>query len=238
MDNNNSDNSITTPPSCVIMAKRPVPGQVKTRLIGDFSAYQAAVIHADLLHCTLQRLAAIPYEQLFLALDSQNEDSLTQDDPALSLDIPDNTIVIDQGSGTLGDRLDYVWQKIGLGPVVFFGVDCPDLPTTHLVSIPTALRSAGAACGPVEDGGYWCLAAQRYAPELLADIDWGTSAVYHQTRDAAQKAGLTFQELPTWQDVDNTKDLQQLRQRLQSATEPALTRLAQRLEMITQDTHP
>ncbi len=220
--------------SCVVMAKRPVPGQVKTRLIGQFNAYQAAIIHTDLLRCTVQRLTQASLGQLFIAVND-HEAPFSHDDPALSLDIPENTTVIDQGAGSLGDRLDHVWRQIGSGSAVFFGVDCPDVPKSHLDSIPIALQSADAACGPVDDGGYWCLAARRYTPELLAGIDWGTAAVYHQTRDAAQKAGLTFEQLPTWQDVDDVKDLKALRQRLQSAEEPALKSLAQRLEMITQD---
>lgn len=224
--------------TCVVMAKRPVPGRVKTRLIGELSDHQAACVHAAMLDCVLHRLIAAFPDQLVLALDNGTQEPLTHPDPALDIQLPADTKLIDQGQGSLGDRLGHVWQAIGEGPAVFFGVDSPDVPVNALKSIPHCLAHTDAACGPVEDGGYWCLAGRQYKPILLTGIDWGTPAVYHQTRDAAEQAGLTLHELPAWHDVDDASDLTSLRERLRDAREPALIRLAQRLQRITQDKHP
>ncbi len=220
------------------MAKRPVPGRVKTRLIGELSDNQAAYVHAAMLDCVLSRLGTAFPGRLILALDGEIKTPLTHPDPHLSIQPPSETKLIDQGQGNLGDRISQVWQAIGGGPAVFFGVDSPDIPVNALQSIPHSLTQADTACGPVQDGGYWCLAARKYAPDLLAGIDWGTPAVYHQTRDAAEQAGLTLHELPTWHDVDDPSDLASLRDRLRDARESALITLAQRLERITQDKHP
>ena len=225
-------------PKCVVMAKRPVPGRVKTRLIGELSDHHAACVHAAMLDCVLKRLSEVFPGHLVLALDGGTDDPLTHPDPDLAIQLPDDTKLIDQDQGNLGDRLGHVWRTIGGGPAVFFGVDSPDVPMDALKGIAHNLTLADAACGPVEDGGYWCLAARQHAPNLLAGIDWGTPAVYHQTRDAAEQAGLTLQELPAWHDVDDASDLTSLRDRLRDTREPALIRLAQRLQRITQDTQP
>jgi hypothetical protein len=113
---------------------------------------------------------------------------------------------------------------------VFLGVDCPDVPADALLAAAAALDEADAAAGPTADGGYWTLAARRCEPALLTGIDWGTPLVYDQTRAAAERAGLTFRELPRWFDVDEPADLLALFDRLRDADEPALLRLRQRLE--------
>lgn len=222
----------------VIMAKRPVPGRVKTRLIGGLSDRQAACVHAAMLECVLERLGKTLPGRVVLALDGDIDNPLTGSDTGLKVTVPAGVEVIDQGTGDLGQRIGHVWQIIGSGPAVFFGVDSPDIPTQVLTTLYDSLNHAHAAVGPVEDGGYWCLAARRYTPELLAGIDWGTFAVYHQTREAARNAGLTLHELPHWHDVDTAEDLSALLTRLRDTREPALTRLKQRLDKITQDHQP
>ncbi len=237
-------------PRTVVMAKRPRPGRVKTRLIGELTDRQAACVHAAMLECVLERLKSTVPGRLVLALDQAVDQAadqaadhtidqpLTHSDPGLSVAVPAGTQTLDQGTGDLGERIGHVWRAVGSGPAVFFGVDSPDVPSEVLATIYESLGHAHAVVGPVEDGGYWCLAARRYTPELIAGIDWGTSAVYHQTRQAARDAGLTFHELPAWHDVDTAEDLGTLVIRLRDAREPALTRLKHRLESITQDHQP
>jgi rSAM/selenodomain-associated transferase 1 len=226
-------------PRCtVVMAKRPVPGRVKTRLIGELTGLQVACVHAAMLECVLDRLRKTLTGRVVLALDGDIDKPLMGSDAGLSVAIPAGVEIIDQGTGDLGERIGHVWQTLGSGEAVFFGVDSPDVPTQVLTIIYDSLNNAHAAVGPVEDGGYWCLAARRNTPELLAGIDWGTSAVYHQTREAARNAGLTLRELPAWHDVDTAEDLSALLTRLRDAREPALTRLKQRLDKITQDHQP
>jgi len=237
MDNDLSPTSeAAVPPAVIIMAKRPIPGRVKTRLTTEYTPHQAAQAHAAMLDCVLSRLASHLTGRHYLALDSETASPDHAHDPTLDYVIPRTFQVIDQGTGDLGDRITHVWDAVNQGPAVFFGVDCPDIPTETLSTLWDALTRADAAIGPVEDGGYWCLAGKRLAPPLLAGIDWGTPAVYHQTHQAAQNAGLNLLDLAPWHDVDDPADLLALQYRLQNNHEPALVRLHQRLRRITQDT--
>ncbi|MFW6060888.1 MAG: TIGR04282 family arsenosugar biosynthesis glycosyltransferase [Phycisphaeraceae bacterium] len=213
------------------MAKRPVPGRVKTRLQPRCSPRQAAEVHAAMLRYVLARVAAhVAAGAWVLALDGNGAD-----ESAVTVDVPAGWRTVDQGAGDLGERLDHVWQAVGQAAVVFFGVDCPDVPAAALRAIGPALASHDAAVGPVEDGGYWTLAAGRYLPPLLEGIDWGSPSVYDQTVAAASRAGLHLSALPRWYDVDAPPDLAALQRRLTAAREPALVQLRHDLEHILDD---
>jgi glycosyltransferase A (GT-A) superfamily protein (DUF2064 family) len=248
-----------TAPTFIVMAKPAVPGTVKTRLMreGGLTASQAAAVHQAMLDCVLERLAStskLPGPR-FLALaggDKPAAESLSGNnetdarDPGQAEADADTQAAIaaarraahqhgwsiaDQGTGDLGQRLAYVWDRLAAGgPVVFLGIDSPDVPSEAIEAIPAALAGHDAAVGAVEDGGYWTLAARAHAPALITGIDWGSERVYAQTRQAATQAGLTVTALPAWYDVDTVDDLHRLQQRLETTNEPALARLRERLK--------
>lgn len=218
------------------MAKAAVPGRVKTRLTrGDtaLSEAQAAGVHAAMLDTVLARLGGVFEAQYGPAATL----CLAMDDPEKAPAAAERCdLLIPQGGGDLGERLDRAWQRCiahaGHEAAVFFGVDSPDVPLETLGSIGPALEVADAAIGPVGDGGYWTLAAGRYLPGLLVGIDWGTPRVYDQTCAAAARLGATLRPLAEWHDVDEPSDLLALRRRLQSADEPALRQLDERLDTL------
>jgi len=222
----------------VIMAKPAIPGCVKTRLIGRLCPNEAAEIHAAMLTCVLSRV------RTHISLDAQVNPILAMDNTLsressnqCPLKIDSHWRQIDQGSGDLGQRLERVWRRISSDPVVFLGADSPDVPEELLRSIVPALNHADVAIGPVDDGGYWTLAAREFQPKILANIDWGTPSVYYQTCTAASQAGLCAASLESWHDVDRPDDLVALRHRIDCTQEPALVRLRFELDRLCQETN-
>jgi len=224
--------------SIVVMAKRPAPGVVKTRLIGPLTPQQAALTHCALRDATLNRLTRWA--------NSQNQRPtliLAETGPPVQ-DVqafPEPSIAqawqrVEQGEGDLGQRIENVWRDIGRGPTVFFGIDSPDVPCAALDAVIAAMADADAVLGPTRDGGYWCLAAGQPQPPLLRRIDWGSEQVYDQTHAAGRNAGLRTADAPMWHDVDDADDLAQLIARLNdpsfTADEPALMELRDRLQTI------
>lgn len=225
----------TAPPSgltVALLAKSAIPGAVKTRLCPPLEPTQAAQLHQAMVHCLLDRLprAFETSSRFLLALETSRRSPAN-----LKIVAPPPWRIIDQGAGDLGDRLDGVWKQAGTGPLVLLGADSPDIPHHLLGQIAPALLEADAALGPCPDGGYWTLAAGRYLPHLIQNIDWGGPNVYHQTLQHAAGAGCRLLELPSWYDVDRYEDLVQLLERLGPGDEPPLVDLRHQMLTICKD---
>ncbi|MCA9290838.1 MAG: DUF2064 domain-containing protein [Phycisphaerales bacterium] len=198
--------------TAILVARRPEPGVGKSRLRnGPFDDEAVATIAMEMVRCTARRLAQ--QGRLVLAVTPDESGDAVRE--AVGIDVE----TVAQGDGSLGDRLERVWRRVGTStPVAFFGMDSPDVPVGHLAAIPGALEDAAAAIGPVGDGGYWTIAGRRLEASLFEGIPWGTSAVTARTRAAAADAGLSLQSLPPWHDVDHVSDLVSLRGRLAGMT--------------------
>ena len=200
--------------TAVLMAKDPAAGGAKTRLTADgsWSAFDARFLAEVMLRCMAMRLhdAAV---RLVLAVTPDGAGKRLADRLGVG-----SVEVLDQGAGDLGRRLDRCWQRVGIDrPVAFFGGDTPDVPAQMLAEIPSALERCDVAVGPTGDGGYWTLAAARHRPEVLVDVDWGSTHVYDQTRRNAIAAGLVVETLHVWHDVDHPADVEALRRRIRAA---------------------
>ncbi len=224
--------------TAVLMAKRPEPGVVNTRLVrpGGLDSEAAARVGWAMLICTAQRLCAASSRVILAASPDGCAGELAE---ALKVNFAQ---VVDQGTGDLGQRLERAWKAAGEGRIAFFGADAPDVPQEALRAIPQALANHDLAVGPTHDGGYWTLAATAFHPQVLRAIDWGTDRVYDQTRKRAVEAGLEACALPRWYDVDQPSDLEALRRRVQarlgsppteSVDELALRTLAEQIRTVT-----
>jgi rSAM/selenodomain-associated transferase 1 len=185
-------------------------GRVKTRLIGDLTAAQAAALHAAFLADLLDRLGAGEFElRLAWALEPGEE-------------IPAGPVpgLRQEGEG-LGERLYRALAVAAAeaadagdaGVVMALGSDHPTLPLA-LVHRAFERAEAGAdvVLGPAEDGGYYLIAlrAGALAPRLFEGIAWSTDGVLPATLDRCRELGLAVELLPEAADVDTPEDLRRL----------------------------
>ena len=180
----------------VIMARFPVPGACKTRLIPRFGPDGAASIHRTLTEKTLNivRQSSLRYE---LWGTGASEDAFQ--DWLGPIDFRQ------QPTGDLGARLQRAADPY---PVIFLGTDCPGLTSQHLQDAAQHLEGGAAAVlGPAEDGGYWTLGISRAIPGVFQDIPWGTSEVYALTYQRLEAAGASPVVLPRLADIDYPEDL-------------------------------
>ncbi len=190
----------------VIMAKAPVPGQVKTRLIPTLTPEQAAQLAEKLLKETTVLVQSLNGVQPIIAVAPP--EGIDQVKRFLGSEIR----YVPQTDGDLGMRLAEVFRQAfseGAGSVIVLGADHPNLPREYLLQALDALNQDGdrGVLGPTEDGGYYLIGLNRPHPELFEGIPWSTSEVLKVTRQRAETANLPVTLLPSWYDIDRPEDL-------------------------------
>lgn len=188
----------------LIFAKAPAAGRVKTRLIPALGPQGAAELHARLLGEVVARLSAARIAPIELWCDP---------DPAA---VPFARLARAYGltchrqqGADLGERMRRAAaEALGRGaPVLLVGTDCPPLDGAYVASALAAMAGQDAVLGPAEDGGYVLLGLRRAAPELFADLPWGTEQVAAITRERMQGLGWRWAEQPALWDLDRPADL-------------------------------
>jgi uncharacterized protein len=196
--------SIVEPVAIAILAKAPIAGLAKTRLIPALGREGAALLQARLIARTLATAcaAATGPVSLWAAPEESHFRELAQRFPVK---------LARQVGGDLGARMYAALEPAC--PALVIGSDCPALEPKHLREAADALREGfDAVIIPAEDGGYVLIGLRQPRPDLFADMPWGTGTVMAETRCRAAKLGLAVRELaPLW-DVDVPADLERLRE--------------------------
>ena len=186
-----------------VLAKAPLPGHAKTRLIPALGAEAAARLHARLVRHTLANACkATPDTTLWTALQ--------HDHPLFAALAAQHAIVLKpQPSGDLGQR---IWAALDAmpGPGLVIGCDCPTLSAALLRRCQAALAESDVVCLPAEDGGYGLIGMRRADPRLFTGIDWGSARVMAQTAHRTATLGYRLACLETVWDLDRPEDLARL----------------------------
>lgn len=193
----------------MIFCKAPIPGQVKTRLIPELTAGQAAELHIELSTATLQRAtqSKLCPVQLWCA-PTTGHDFFTASKAAYQL------VLKQQQGADLGERMHHAFCSAlaGYSHALLMGCDCPSLTEQDLEEALTALnRENDVVLAPAEDGGYVLIGLNRPQPELFANMPWGTARVLDETRGRIARHKLRHHELSEQWDLDTPTDLERYR---------------------------
>ena len=188
----------------VIVAKAPVPGNVKTRLIPALGEIGAARLANKMLHATIAEAegAHLAIPELCTTPHPYN--------PEWAPFLPKAEIrYTDQGEGDLGDRLARVAKRITLvgEKVLLIGTDCPALDRHRLRAAAEALLDHDAVIHPTLDGGYALLGLRRFDPSLFKGIAWSGPSVSADTIARIEALGWSLSVGETLRDVDEPGDL-------------------------------
>jgi rSAM/selenodomain-associated transferase 1 len=193
----------------MIFCKAPIPGQVKTRLIPELTAEQAAELHIELSTKTLQRAVQshLCPVQLWCA---PTTDYVFFTESAASY-----PLVLKQQQGTgLGERMHHAFCSAlaEYSHALLMGCDCPSLTEQDLEQALTALTQQNeVVLAPAEDGGYVLIGLNQPHPELFGNMPWGTARVLNETRDRIERYKLRHHELSEQWDLDTPEDLERYR---------------------------
>jgi rSAM/selenodomain-associated transferase 1 len=189
-----------------LFVKAPRPGQVKTRLAAAVSNHWAAAVAEALLLDTIERLAKITAERsLYFSPPDAS--------PYFEAVAAHRFTLAPQGQGDLGCRMTAYFAeqfRAGAAKVMLVGSDSPTLPIDYIQDGFAMLDSHDVVLGPATDGGYYLVGCARAAPEIFANIPWGSSQVLQDTIGAIARAGCRLALLPPWYDVDTLDDWRML----------------------------
>jgi rSAM/selenodomain-associated transferase 1 len=218
----------------VIMAKAPIAGKVKTRLIGALDADAAANLYAAFLGDTFA-LAEEIRDELEAEAEAEELDYLLsvvlcytppEQEEAFEGIEREGSLMIPQRGRDLGERLQNCFADLfdaGYENVVIIGGDSPTLPGEYLLDAFDALDHENAVViGPTRDGGYYLIGLRRFHRQLFDGISWSTDQVLTQTQQRASQLHLAVRLLPEWYDVDTPAELERLKRELRENSQMAV----------------
>ncbi len=175
----------------IVIAKEPVPGRVKTRLVPPLTASEAADLARAALSDTLRAASAVDASQRVLALDGRPGPWL-----------PHAWRVVAQPAGTLDVRLVAAFGAASSGPALLIGMDTPQVRPAQLAAFDP--DGHDACLGLAEDGGYWAIGLRNpaLAAEIISGVPMSTSHTGAEQLRRLHTAGLHVQLLDTLADVD------------------------------------
>jgi rSAM/selenodomain-associated transferase 1 len=189
-----------------IMARAPVAGQAKTRLIPQLGAAGAARLQGWLLERAVATAAAAGIGPVVLWCAGQPDHAEFQrclGSGRVSIQV--------QPEGDIGVRMLAAAAAANApAGVLIIGTDCPVLTPALLREAAATLNGHDAVVFPAEDGGYVLIGMRRPAPELFAGIEWSTGRVMVQTRERLAGLGWSWAEPATLWDVDRPADYERL----------------------------
>lgn len=184
-----------------VIAKAPVPGQVKTRLSPPCTPEQAAEVAAAALADTLaavDEVARITGARRVLLLDGDRQEWM-----------PSAFDVVAQRGAGLEERLCNGFLDLGAGVII--GMETPQVAAALSDAI-TAARRGIDSIGLATDGGYWmiglCAASVAIAHELFDGIPMSSTQTGPAQLRRLHAHGRRVRLLPMARDLDTFDDLQ------------------------------
>ncbi len=205
----------------IVIAKRPSPGDTKTRLSPPLTPRQASELYECFLIDTIELVRQVTDVQPVIAYLP------AQERPYFAALAPDFELILQEGAN-LGARLDNAltaYLQAGYRRVAIMDSDSPTLPAACLAETFDELaKGADLALGPCEDGGYYLIGVTRPEPRLLRQVKMSTPHVAADTLALAAEEGRKVALLPTWYDVDDSGSLARLLHELDQAPKPVAQR--------------
>jgi len=202
----------------IVVAKRPEPGQTKTRLCPPLQPEQAAGLYECFLRDTLDIMRKVQdVTRVVNYLPVDEADYFTRLAPDFEQ--------LPQVGASLGARLNYALSHYltdGYQRAVIMDSDSPTLPPDHVAWAFAELEEADVVLGPCDDGGYYLIGLNAPNPRLLLDVQMSTPRVMEDTLALAREEGLSTALLPTWYDIDTIDSLHRLQRELQKTSNRAI----------------
>ena len=195
-----------------LMAKAPLAGEVKTRLVPPLTPEEAAALNVCFLRDMAANINSLSETECSTGLVVYTPPG---SESAFDGVVPEGFKLLAQRGAHLGERLcnateDLLYQ--GYDSVCLINSDSPTLSQSILIRAIQSLASDGdrVVLGAAEDGGYYLIGLKHAHRNLFNEIAWSTSDVLARTKQRAAEIDLPVELLPPWYDVDDAETLSRL----------------------------
>lgn len=189
-----------------ILAKAPIAGLAKTRLIPHLGAAGAAALQGWLLQRAVATAVAADLGPVTLWCTPDI------DHPEFAICRAFGAVTLRrQPEGDLGERMHTaIAESSTTTGTLIIGTDCPVLTPGLLRQAADSLRQHEATVVPAEDGGYVLIGMRQTGRPVFQAVDWSTARVMAQTRTQLTAMNWRWREFsPLW-DVDRKEDFERL----------------------------
>jgi rSAM/selenodomain-associated transferase 1 len=195
-----------------LMAKAPLAGNVKTRLVPPLTPEEAAALNLCFLRDMAENLKSVAETEAAVGVVVYTP---AGSEPAFDGVVPDSFELLAQRGDSLGERLCNATVDLlraGHSAVCLINSDSPTLPRSILIQAIHSLAQGEdkVVLGGADDGGYYLIGLKQTHPNLFDRISWSTPDVLESTRQRAAEIDLPVELLPAWYDVDNAEYLTRL----------------------------
>ena len=213
------------------MAKAPVAGTVKTRLVPPLTSTQAAEVCRALLLDQFDHLRNFASAERYVFYAPAGAENALRELAGAGY------VYLAQSDGDLGARMAQVFADLwhlGHRNIILIGSDLPALPWAIIDEAISRLAKVDrrVVLGPSRDGGYYLVGMNRLTPEIFANMTWSHDRVFVDTEARLDALNLHYDVLPTWFDVDVADDFQRLWQLPTSELRAGLRRTLACLEKL------
>lgn len=176
----------------IVFARTPELGKVKTRLAKDIGNLKALAIYTALLNKTLDTGAKVKATlAVYWTVKHDNQNGFLQ------------------VGNDLGERMHYAisTEITKFDKVCLIGTDTPQISSTIIEQVFSALNTVDIIFGPSLDGGYYLVAIKTAPPlELFIGKQWSHQKVLEDALNICNTLDLKVKLLPPLLDIDTVSD--------------------------------
>ena len=190
--------SLIVKEALIVFLKKPVRGNVKTRIGKVLGHDKAVLVYNELLQKTAEVVNTIEID-VFLYVDEFFDVSFFE-----------HKNMRPQKEGDLGFKMLHAFQEVfdqGYDKVGIIGSDCLELTKKTVEDCFLKLDASTVVFGPSIDGGYYFLGMNHLVLDLFKDIPWSTSEVLEKSVSKLADSKVSFDFAKKLSDVDTVDEL-------------------------------
>jgi rSAM/selenodomain-associated transferase 1 len=187
-----------------VFCREPIAHQVKTRLLGAITPAAAAALSDAFIRDALAKAVSIRPSRVVIAASAPDS---VRSKYFQRLARRFGAELIDQGSGSLGNRMARALESFSSSGALLIGTDTPSLPIELVAASLQALRRHRIVIAPSLDGGYYAVGVRGPMPPIFTAMRWGTRSVFDSTIKRLKRARIPYALGPAWYDVDRWADV-------------------------------